>query len=234
VVREEVGELAQLIYLRPLSTPRPAAEAAGSEEEVLEEVEGEVEVRVVNDWLKFRLHPDGYFEAEIEGERAPQRVAVQLGDGDRREAPVRFPVKSTAMKVYRIDEGERIDLKGDSVLLIAKLGHGIKRRREYANRLLELLEEIRGKVIVVGFFDRELGGTRGEGNRSGGRPRRDLGTGREGSQEVAGRGSRLPGLEGPHHPPDAVPADGEGEGQDEGRGGGRGVQDPQRPPEVHR
>jgi hypothetical protein len=156
VVREEVGELAQLIYLRPLSTPRPAAEAAGSEEEVLEEVEGEVEVRVVNDWLKFRLHPDGYCEAEIEGEKAPQRVAVQLGDGDRREAPVRFPVKSTAMKVYRIDEGERIDLKGDSVLLIAKLGHGIKRRREYANRLLELLEEIRGKVIVVGFLDREL------------------------------------------------------------------------------
>jgi len=149
-VREEVGELAQLIYLRPPKAPRPAAEP---EAEVAESVEGEVEVESLNDWLKLYRYPDGYYEFEVDGEKAPDRVAVQLGDGERYEAPADIPIKSS-MEVRRIDKlGGVPVLEEDTILLVPKIGHGIKMKREYEERLLELVEGSTGKLVAFGFFD---------------------------------------------------------------------------------
>jgi hypothetical protein len=150
---KEVGELAQLIYLRPPEVPRPAAEL---EAEPLEDVEGEVEVERLNDWLKLYLYPDGYYEFEVDGEKAPERAAVQLGDGERYEAPADIPVRSS-MDVRRIDKlmGVAI-LEKDTVLLVPKIGHGIKMKREYEERLMDLAESSEGKLIAFGFFDDRL------------------------------------------------------------------------------
>jgi hypothetical protein len=150
---KEVGELAQLIYLRPPEAPRPAAEL---EAEPLEDVEGEVEVEQLNDWLKLYCYPDGYYEFEVDGEKAPYRAAVQLGDGWRYEAPADIPVRSS-MDVRRIDKlmGVAV-LEKDTVLLVPKIGHGIKMKREYEERLMDLMESSEGKLIAFGFFDERL------------------------------------------------------------------------------
>jgi len=150
---KEVGELAQLIYLRPPEAPRPAAEL---EAEPLEDVEGEVEVERLNDWLKLYRYPDGYYEFEVDGEKAPYRAAVQLGDGWRYEAPADIPVRSS-MDVRRIDKlmGVAV-LEEDTVLLVPKIGHGIKMKRDYEERLMDLMESSEGKLVAVGFFDDRL------------------------------------------------------------------------------
>jgi hypothetical protein len=150
---KEVGELAQLIYLRPPEAPRPAAEL---EAEPLEDVEGEVEVERLNDWLKLYSYPDGYYEFEVDDEKAPYRAAVQLGDGERYEAPADIPVRSS-MDVRRIDKlmGVAV-LEKDTVLLVPKIGHGIKMKREYEERLMELAESSEGKLVAFGFFDDRL------------------------------------------------------------------------------
>jgi hypothetical protein len=152
-VREAVGELAQLIYLRPPKVPRPAAEL---EAELLEDVEGEVEVEQLNDWLKLYRYPDGYYEFEVDEEKAPYRAAVQLGDGERYEAPADIPVRSS-MRVRRIDKLMGVPvLEEDTVLLVPKIGHGIKMKREYEERLLDLAESSEGKLVAFGFFDDRL------------------------------------------------------------------------------
>jgi hypothetical protein len=150
---KEVGELAQLIYLRPPEAPRPAAEL---EAEPLEDVEGEVEVERLNDWLKLYRYPDGYYEFEVDDEMAPYRAAVQLGDGWRYEAPADIPVRSS-MEVRRIDRLMGVPaLEDDTVLLVPKIGHGIKMKREYEERLMDLMESSEGKLIAFGFFDERL------------------------------------------------------------------------------
>jgi hypothetical protein len=147
---KEVGELAQLIYLRPPEAPRPAAEL---EAEPLEDVEGEVEVERLKDWLKLYLYPDGYYEFEVDDEKAPYRAAVQLGDGERYEAPADIPVRSS-MDVRRIDKLMGVPaLEDDTVLLVPKIGHGIKMKREYEERLMDLMESSEGKLVAFGFFD---------------------------------------------------------------------------------
>jgi hypothetical protein len=153
---KEVGELAQLIYLKPPEAPRPAAEL---EAEPLEDVEGEVEVERLNDWLKLYCYPDGYYEFEVDGEKAPDRAAVQLGDGERYEAPADIPVRSS-MEVRRIDRLMGVPaLEDDTVLLVPKIGHGIKMKREYEERLMDLMESSEGKLVAFGFFDRDFEST---------------------------------------------------------------------------
>jgi hypothetical protein len=150
---KEVGELAQLIYLRPPEAPRPAAELGA---EPLEDVEGEVEVELLNDWLKLYRYPDGYYEFEVDDEKAPYRAAVQLGDGERYEAPADIPVRSS-MDVRRIDKLMGVPaLEDDTVLVVPKIGHGIKMKREYEERLMDLMESSEGKLIAFGFFDRDF------------------------------------------------------------------------------
>jgi hypothetical protein len=87
---------------------------------------------------------------------APYRAAVQLGDGWRYEAPADIPVRSS-MDVRRIDKlmGVAV-LEKDTVLLVPKIGHGIKMKRDYEERLLELAESSEGKLVAFGFFDDRL------------------------------------------------------------------------------
>jgi hypothetical protein len=149
---EEVGELAQLIYLRPPEAPRPAAEAV---ELGAEEAE-EAEIEPIEDWLRIRRYPSGYWELEIDGEGAPHRVAIQIGDRRRYEAPARIPVRSD-LEVRPLDAlGTRPLPKKGAVITVAKLGYGIKKGREYEERLLELVDGLRGKLIVAGTLDWEL------------------------------------------------------------------------------
>jgi hypothetical protein len=122
-------------------------------------VEGEVEVERLNDWLKLYRYPDGYYEFEVDGEKAPDRAAVQLGDGWRFEAPADIPVRSS-MEVRRIDRLIGVPaLEDDTVLLVPKIGHGIKMKREYEERLLDLMESSEGKLVAFGFFDRDFEST---------------------------------------------------------------------------
>jgi hypothetical protein len=46
--------------------------------------------------------------------------------------------------------------KKGAVITVAKLGYGIKKGREYEERLLELVDGLRGKLIVAGTLDWEL------------------------------------------------------------------------------
>jgi hypothetical protein len=127
--------------------------------EAREEVEAKEEVKVYSfdSWLKIYCYPDGYREIEIDGEKAPERAIVQLGDGKRREAPPRFEVRSTTMEVYPIDKLKgRKALRKDSVVLFAKHGYGNKMGREYEDRLMNLLERSKGKLVVVGLLDDDL------------------------------------------------------------------------------
>jgi hypothetical protein len=127
--------------------------------EAREKVEAKEEVKIYSfdSWLKVYCYPDGYREIEIDGEKAPERAIVQLGDGKRREAPPRFKVRSTTMEVYPIDKLKgRKALRKDSVVLFAKHGYGNKMGREYEDRLMNLLERSKGKLVVVGFLDDDL------------------------------------------------------------------------------
>jgi hypothetical protein len=135
--------------------------------EMKKDFEAEEKVEVYSpeskSWLEILFYPNGYYEVKINGKNAPWRAAVQLGDGERREAPARFPVSSTDMLVHDIETLYKFDkriiaiTKSDLVIKVAKLGEKNKmRERAYAKRLLELLDEIKGKVIIVGFFDKEL------------------------------------------------------------------------------
>jgi hypothetical protein len=127
--------------------------------EAREKVEAKEEVKIYSfdSWLKIYCYPDGYREIEIDGEKAPERAIVQLGDGKRREAPPRFKVRSTTMEVYPIDKLKgRKALRKDSVVLFAKHGYGNKMGREYEDRLMNLLERSKGKLVVVGFLDDDL------------------------------------------------------------------------------
>jgi hypothetical protein len=149
---KEVGELAQLICLRPPEVPRPAAETTESGAEEAEEAE----IEPIEDWLRIRRYPSGYWELEIDGEGAPHRVAIQIGDGERYEVPARIPVRSD-LEVRPLDAlGTRRLPKKGAVITVAKLGHSIKFGREYEERLLELVDGFRGKLIVAGALDWEL------------------------------------------------------------------------------
>ena len=149
---KEVGELAQLIYLRPPEAPRPAAETTESGAEEAEEAE----IEPIEDWLRIRRYPSGYWELEVDGEGAPHRVAIQIGDRERYEAPARIPVRSD-LEVRPLDAlGTRRLPKKGAVITVAKLGHSIKFGREYEERLLELVDGFRGKLIVAGALDWKL------------------------------------------------------------------------------
>jgi len=151
-VKKVVGEVAQLIYLKFAMEPKAVSETMGLS---LEEAE-EAEIEPIEDWLKIRCYPSGYWELEVDGEGAPDRVAIQIGDGSRYEAPARIPVKSD-LEVRPLDAlGTRPLPKKGAVLLVAKLGYSIKRGREYEDRLLELVDGFRGKLIIAGALDREL------------------------------------------------------------------------------
>jgi hypothetical protein len=122
-----------------------------------------VEVDPVNEWLSFYRHQDGYWEAKVDGKRAPYRAAVQLGDGETCVVPAKFSVISIGMKVYELEslcknsiKKEDIE-KGDIVVKVGKLFSGIKiEKRDYEKMLLSLSDKIQGKLVPVGFFDREL------------------------------------------------------------------------------
>jgi len=151
-VKKAVGEVAQLIYLKFAMEPKAVSETMGLS---LEEAE-EAEIEPIEDWLRIRCYPSGYWELEVDGEGAPDRVAIQIGDGSRYEAPARIPVKSD-LEVRPLDAlGTRPLPKKGAVLLVAKLGYSIKRGREYEDRLLELVDGFRGKLIIAGALDREL------------------------------------------------------------------------------
>jgi hypothetical protein len=116
----------------------------------------------VNEWLRLYRHQDGYWKVKVDGKRASYRAAVQLGDGETCVVPANFPVISIGMDVYELESlCKRRSIKDieedDIVIKVGKLFRGIKiEKRNYEERLLSLSDEIQGKLVPVGFFDREL------------------------------------------------------------------------------
>jgi hypothetical protein len=121
-----------------------------------------LEVKPVNEWLRLYRHQDGYWKVKVDGKRASYRAAVQLGDGETCVVPANFPVISIGMDVYELESlCKRRSIKDieedDIVIKVGKLFRGIKiEKRNYEERLLSLSDEIQGKLVPVGFFDREL------------------------------------------------------------------------------
>ncbi|MEM2233951.1 MAG: hypothetical protein QXP81_10490, partial [Nitrososphaerota archaeon] len=112
-VRQEVGELARLLYLR---RPGRSGEA--------------VQTVSPTPWLRVHLHPGGYYELEVDADLAPLRAAVQLGDGARYELPPRFPVRSRVDVVPLEQLQGRARLHRPTVILVARQGHGLSGRTE--------------------------------------------------------------------------------------------------------
>ena len=139
-----------------------------------------VEVDPVNDWLRFYRQQDGYWEVKVDGERAPEKAAVQLGDGEMCVVPANFPViTSLGMHVCEIEQIYEKPIKvkkikSGIVVKIARLSPGIKideDKRDYEETLMKLVYEIfqeenkkdenkkqvkKMKLIPVGFFDYRL------------------------------------------------------------------------------
>jgi hypothetical protein len=121
-----------------------------------------VEVDPVDECLRFYRHQDGYWEIKVDGKRASERVAVQLGDGEMCVVPAKFEVIAIGMNVYELESlCKKPSIKNieedDIVIKVGKLFRGIKiERRDYEKRLLSLSDEVQGKLIPVGYFDYKL------------------------------------------------------------------------------
>jgi len=111
-----------------------------------------VEVDPVDKWLRFYRHQDGYWEFKVDGERAPERAAVQLGDGEMCVVPANFTViTSLGMHVCEIESiyEKPINIENIEsdiiVVKIARLSPGIKideDKRDYEETLMKLIDQI--------------------------------------------------------------------------------------------
>jgi hypothetical protein len=129
------------------------------EESLGEESLERLEVDPVDKWLRFYRHQDGYWKLKVDGKRAPERAAVQLGDGEMCVVPAEFEVIAVGMDVRKLEKFKSIkNIKKDGIVIkVGKLFSGIKaERRNYEERLLILSDEFQRKLLPIGFFDYRL------------------------------------------------------------------------------